>query len=343
MLDSRRRAAGLLLVLLGAALLFALLPYTSGLLGAPVLYILWAPVQARLIRRMSPRLAVSLILATTVLVILVPGIWLFMLLVGEAQAAAVALGQSPLIARLDQVKAGAIAIGPALVQIGQSTLAWVGSNAFAFIGTATRFVLNLVFMLFGLYYLLLNPHTAWQAIEPYVPFTRERSAMLRARFAAITYSTVVGTGLVAIIQGILVGLALAVTGIPNALFWGGVMVVLSILPVVGSGLLLGPAALSLLLDGRVGPALFLVAWGLLVVGNVEFFLRPLVYRRFAQVHPMVTLVGAVVGVEFFGLVGLVLGPLAIQYFFELIRMFREEHILGWWDAARAGDQPGTDI
>jgi predicted PurR-regulated permease PerM len=78
-------------------------------------------------------------------------------------------------------------------------------------------------------------------------------------------------------------------------------------------------------------ALALVLWGFLAVGNVDNLLRPWVYRRFAHVHPMITLVGAVAGVEYFGLVGLVLGPLAIQYFFELVWMFREEHVKGWWE------------
>jgi predicted PurR-regulated permease PerM len=344
MLDSRRRAASLVLAILGIGLVAALLPYASGLLAAPVLYILWVPLQRRLIRVIPAPVAAGVILVFNLLLIVLPGIWLFGLLVGQAQAAAQALLRSPLLARLDLVRFGPIAVGPAMLQLGQNLLAWFGSNAFSFLGAAMRFALNLVFTLFGLYYLLVNPGDAWKALTPFIPFTPERTALLRARFEAITYSTVIGTGLVAVIQGILVGLAFAVTGIPNSAFWGAVMVVLSVLPVVGSGLLLGPAALSMLLSGRYGAALFLVAWGLVVVGNVELILRPLIYRRYAHVHPMITLVGALVGVEFIGLVGLVLGPLAIQYFFELIRMFREEHAVGWLDAGPPpAGQPGVDI
>jgi len=344
MLDSRRRAASLVLAILGIGLVVALLPYASGLLAAPVLYILWVPLQRRLIRVIPAPVAAGVILVFNLLLIVLPGIWLFGLLVGQAQAAAQALLQSPLLARLDLVRFGPIAVGPALLQLGQNLLAWFGSNAFSFLGAAMRFALNLVFTLFGLYYLLVNPGDAWKALAPFIPFTPERTTLLRARFEAITYSTVIGTGLVAVIQGILVGLAFAVTGIPNSAFWGAVMVVLSVLPVVGSGLLLGPAALSMLLSGRYGAALFLVAWGLVVVGNVELILRPLIYRRYAHVHPMITLVGALVGVEFIGLVGLVLGPLAIQYFFELIRMFREEHAVGWLDPGTTpAGQPGVDI
>jgi predicted PurR-regulated permease PerM len=135
----------------------------------------------------------------------------------------------------------------------------------------------------------------------------------------------VGTGLNAVVQGILVSLAFAVAGVPNAAFWGTVTAVLSVLPLVGSGLVWAPAAASLFLTDRTVAAIALVLWGFFVVANVDNFLRPMVYRRFAHMHPMATLVGAVIGVEYFGIVGLVLGPLAIQYFFELIAMYREEY------------------
>jgi predicted PurR-regulated permease PerM len=66
--------------------------------------------------------------------------------------------------------------------------------------------------------------------------------------------------------------------------------------------------------------------GLVLVGSVDNVIRPLVYRRWAQIHPLVTLVGALAGIRFFGLIGLLIGPLALSYFFEFIAMYREEHL-----------------
>lgn len=323
--DMRRRAAGLVIGLLGGLLLIALLPYASGLLSAPVLAILWAPLHTRLSQRMSRPLAATIILVLTLLVIVLPGVWMISLLVGQAQNVVEALVSSPLLARLEDVRLGPIEIGPAILQLGQSLLAWIGSNAFSLLGTATRLVLSLLFAFVGLFYLLVRPGAAWAALEPYIPFSVERSRLLRTRFENVTWSTVVGTGLNAVVQGTLLGLAFAVLGVSNALFWGAVTAVLSILPLVGSGLIWAPAAMSLVLGGRVGAAIALVLWGALVIANIDNLLRPMVYRRFAHMHPMITLVGAVVGVEYFGLVGLVLGPLAIQYFFELLAMYRDEY------------------
>jgi predicted PurR-regulated permease PerM len=130
----------------------------------------------------------------------------------------------------------------------------------------------------------------------------------------------------AAVQGLLVGLAFWATGMPNALFWGVVTVILAILPVVGSGLVWGPAALALAIDGRYGMAIGMTVWGILVVGNVDNIIRPAVFRRWAKIHPFITIIGAFAGINYFGLLGLIIGPLAISYFFELIRMYREEYL-----------------
>lgn len=322
---NRRRAAGLLILVLGLVLTFALLPYASGLLAAPVLYILWLPLQRLLTRRLPAPVAAGIILFLTFLVIVAPGFWLLSLLVGQAQSAAQALLESPLLGRLESVRLGPIEIGPLIVQMGESVIRWIGSNAFTMLGTAARFALNLVFTFFGLYFLLVHPGAAWNAVEPYIPFSAERARRLGDRFKAVTYSTVIGTGLNAVVQGTLMGLGLLAVGLPNALFWGAVTVILSILPLVGSGMVWVPAAITLFLTDRIGAGIALLLWGAVVVANVDNVLRPYIYRIYAHIHPMITLVGAIVGVEFFGLVGLVLGPLAIQYFFELIRMFDEEY------------------
>jgi predicted PurR-regulated permease PerM len=123
-----------------------------------------------------------------------------------------------------------------------------------------------------------------------------------------------------------VGIGFWVTGLSNALFWGVVTVVFAILPVVGSGMVFGPGAIALALGGHWGWAIGLAIWGILVVGNVDYVVRPMIFRRWANIHPLVTLIGALAGVPYFGLLGLLIGPLALSYFFELIRMYREEYL-----------------
>ena len=85
-------------------------------------------------------------------------------------------------------------------------------------------------------------------------------------------------------------------------------------------------SLHLALEGRYGMAIGLAIWGVVVVGNVDNVIRPMVFRRWAQIHPFITIIGAFAGIQYFGLLGLLIGPLAISYFFELIRMYREEYL-----------------
>src|SRR2546430_9866258 len=87
----------------------------------------------------------------------------------------------------------------------------------------------------------------WEAVRPYIPFSAKNAEKLRQRFRDVTTSTIIGTGLTAAVQGLLVGVGFWIVHLPNAVFWGVVTMVFAILPVVGSGLVWGPGAIALLL------------------------------------------------------------------------------------------------
>jgi len=326
--DTEKQRAALIVLLLAVVVTIALAPYATGLLGAPVLYVLFAPLHRRLARWIRPPAAAIVVILTAFLLIILPGIWLVGMLVGQAQSVASSLVESELLHRLQTLRIGRFELGPQLATMGRELISWLGGSALGFIGTATRFTLNLLFSFFGLYYLLLNPRGAWRAVEPYIPFSKPNIEILRERFRSVTAATVVGSGLTAVILGVLVGISFVIVGLSDPVFWGVVTAVFAILPVVGSGLVWGPAAITLLIRQRYPAAIFLLVLGLVVLPNVENLVRPFVFRRYSQIHPMITLVGAVAGVSYFGLLGLLLGPLALSYFFELIRMYREEYLTG---------------
>lgn len=325
-LETNNQRAALIILVLGIALVVAMTPFATGIIGIPVLYVVFQPVHDWLMRRTGPRSSAALVVALALFLIVVPGVSFAGLIVTQAQEIASGVVQSPLLDRLAQLHLGGTAIGPQLAGLGSKLVSWIGTSAFGLIGTATRLALNLVISLFGLYYLLLRPSETWEAVRPYIPFSPQNTELLRQRFRNVTVSTIIGTGVVAGIQGAMVGLGFWVTGLSNALFWGVVTVVFAILPVVGSGLVWGPAAIALGLGGHWGWGIALAIWGLLVVGNVDYVVRPMIFRRWANIPPLITLLGALAGVPYFGLLGLLIGPLALSYFFELIRMYREEYL-----------------
>jgi predicted PurR-regulated permease PerM len=326
LIDTNHGRAALLVLLLGAALVIAIAPYATGLIGIPVLYVIFAPVHAWLGMRMRPRFAATFVAVLALFIIVVPGVSFAGLVVSQAQEIAGGVIRNPVLGRLRELKLGGVDLGPRLADLGSQMVAWLGSSAFGLVGTATRLALNLTISLFGLYYLLLQPREAWEAVRPYIPFSAKNAEKLRQRFRDVTASMIIGTGLTAAVHGVLVGLGFWMTGLPNAVFWGVVTMVFAILPVVGSGLVWGPGALALILSGRTAAGLLLALWGAVVVGNVDYVIRPAIFRRWAHIHPLVTLLGALAGVPYFGILGLLIGPLALSYFFELIKMYREEYL-----------------
>ncbi|HUL50429.1 MAG TPA: AI-2E family transporter [Gemmatimonadales bacterium] len=326
LLETRRERAAFLVMLLAGALIFALFPYASGLIGIPVLYAVFAPFHDRLAKHLHTRLAATIVVLVALVAIAVPAVMLAGLLVSEAQQIASDFLQSPLLVRIAELKLGPLELGSRIASLGETLVSWLGMNAFGLLGTATRLALNLLVALFGLFYLLLRPGETWTAVAPYIPFSAKNTEILRARFSDVTTSTVIGTGFSAAVHGTLVGLAFKAAGLPDALFWSVVTAAVSILPVLGSAMVWGPGGIALVLEGRVSAGIALLVWGIVVVGNVDYVIRPFVFKRWAHIHPLVTLVGALAGVPHFGILGLLIGPLAVSYLFELIRMYQEEYL-----------------
>jgi predicted PurR-regulated permease PerM len=326
-LDTKRDRAAFLIFMLGLGLAYALWPFSTGLIGAPVLYIMFVPIYRWLVRqRMKPGLAAGVVVLLGIVLILGPGLSFLGVVANEAQEMAGGVIRSPLLSRLRELRVGPYDVGAQIESFGSNLVSWVGSSAVGLIGTATRLGIQLTIAFFGLYYLLQSPESAWQQVRPFIPFSGRNAEILRERFRDVTISTLIGTGLTASIQGLFVGLAFWLTGIPNALFWGVVTVIVAILPVVGSALVWGPGVAHLALEHRYGWAIALAIWGVVVVGNIDNVIRPMVFRRWARIHPFITIIGAFAGIQYFGLLGLLIGPLAISYFFELIQMFRQEYL-----------------
>lgn len=324
-LESDKQRAALLIVILAIGVFIALLPYASGLIGAPVLFVIFSPMHRWLARRIGSGPAAILVIICAFLLIVLPGVWLIGMLVGQAEGVASNLVNSPLLERISALRYGQFQLGPELVGIGRSLITWLGTNALGFIGSATNFTLNLILSFFGLYYMLVGTGKGWESLRSYVPFSGKNAEALRERFRSVTMATVVGTGVTALLSGILIGLGFWISGLSNPVFWGVITVIFAILPIVGSAVIWIPGAVSLFLDGRVVGAVVLTAIGV-VAGQIGTPIHSRVVARYSHIHPMITLVGAIAGISYFGLLGLLIGPLALSYFFELIRMYREEHV-----------------
>ncbi|MCC6773922.1 MAG: AI-2E family transporter [Gemmatimonadaceae bacterium] len=326
LLYSRQHRALLVIVLLGIAIVVAVAPYASGLLGATVLYVMCVPTFRRLNRLMHADLAAAITLIGALLLIAIPVGWVVFVAADQLPAVLEGAQSSDVIQRLSVLRIGNIQIGTELAKASGTFIQWISSQAFGVVGGAARATLNLVIAFFALYYMLVSATSMWEVFRRVLPFSGDTADELRARFYSVTYATLVGTTLTAVLQGTLIGVGFRLVDIPNAALWGLVTAFASVLPVLGSALVWLPGTLFLVVGERYVPAITLFAIGAVVASNIDNVIRPIVFRRVSNIHPMVTLVGAFAGISYFGVLGILLGPLAIQYFFVLLRLFREEYI-----------------
>ncbi len=326
-LAARRDRAALLTTALGIGVLVAVWPYLTALVAAPVLYIVFGRLHRRLAGRIGASASALVVILLAFLLILLPLAGVITMLAAESETWIATLRDSELLRRLAEVRIGSFAVGTQLQDLGSSALGWLGANVLRFVGSGAKLLVQFTIAFFGLYYVLLDPAPGRALLESFIPFSAANRERLLQRFTGVTISMLLGTFATSVIQGTIVGAGFALTGLPSPTFWGVVCVILAILPVVGSGLVWAPAAAFLaLVQHRPGAAVLLVALGLLA-GNVDNLVRPFIYRRYAQIHPFISVIGAFAGVPVFGLLGLLIGPLAISYFFELVRMYREEYLL----------------
>lgn len=323
--DVPRERAQILVLGLGLAILVAVVPFAPGLLGAGVLYVVFDPVHRRLSRYLTPRASAAITLVLATVLILVPGALLAMVVIDRAPAAIATLQQSTIFARLSRLRIADLEIGAFLTRMGDDALAWLSRQAFALFGSAVQATLNLVVAMFGLYFVLAPGPEVWPRFREYLPFSSASTDTLRERFRSVTEAMLLGIALTATLQGTVVGLGFWIVGLPQPLFWGLITAFASILPVMGSALVWLPGTIVLVADGRYGAALALLVIGAGIASNIDNVIRPVVYRRVSHIHPMTTIVGAFAGVAQFGLIGVLLGPLAISYFFELVRIYRLEY------------------
>lgn len=176
------------------------------------------------------------------------------------------------------------------------------------LGGIPGILLQLGVALFALFYLLRDSDAFLIALRRMIPLDPSRTDELLARAKDITEAIVYGTVAVAVVQGVMGGIAFRLVGLPAATLWGAIMGVLALIPMIGPPLVWIPAAAYLALTGSVAQALVLAAFGALVIGTVDNLLRSVFVGSRARVHSLVVFLSVLGGVIVFGTAGVVIGP-----------------------------------
>ena len=201
---------------------------------------------------------------------------------------------------------------------------YIGSMAVSACQSAVRFGLMFFVMLYVLYFFLRDGAQLLEIIIHALPIGDACERELFAKFAEVSRATIKGTIVIGILQGTLGGLIFWLLGLEAAVFWGAVMVVLSIVPMLGAGLIWVPAAVIMVASGDYIKAAVLVVFGLLVIGLVDNLLRPVLVGRDARMPDYLILLSTLGGLTMFGVSGFVIGPIIAALFLTLWGMFAKE-------------------
>jgi len=187
------------------------------------------------------------------------------------------------------------------------------------VGSLTRSIVNGLLLLFVLFFVLRDHDKLIEFIHRALPLSTSQEDALFAEVKSVSKSALLGSLATAATQGVVGGFGLWLAGFPGV-FWGAVMAFTSLIPLVGTALIWVPAALFLFVTGQWGWGLFLVIWGVVVVGSIDNFLRPLLMQG-ASMNTVMVFFSLIGGLQVFGLMGLIYGPLIFSITLVLFKLY----------------------
>ncbi|HMG10114.1 MAG TPA: AI-2E family transporter [Mucilaginibacter sp.] len=312
------------IVVLGCFLLYALSGLFSSILGAIVLFTIFRPLYINLVEEKgwNKVLVALLIIFSSLIVIVIPFLSLSIMVVGKISS--IDLKSLPIEQWTTKIDAFAAA-NLNQPHFAENTLQKLGTFVTelfpSILGSAASIIITLLVLYFLLYFMLTQIRAFEAGLLKYAPFREQHALKFAAALRDSTYSNVLGQGIIAITQGVLLANGFWIFGIGDPVFWGVIAVFISFLPVVGAPTLCIPASIILFAQGHTLNGILLLAYGLLFIGNVDNVLRMIINKRIANTHPIISVIGVFIGLPLFGILGLVFGPVLLSYFLLLLEIY----------------------
>lgn len=329
-------------------LFLVLAPFLAPLLGAAMLALVVFPLRQVLLQRLSSPNAVSLLLTLLVMVtVIVPASVLAWILVREAAQAVPEvnawlaaqrsqgwpMAQNGELPALERLLAAATRFFASIEldvrSVATETVRDLGNQVTSAGATIVRKFLavlfQLVILLLALFFFLRDGPSMIARLMDLVPMEAESKALVLRGLDRTVVAMVRGTLITASAQGVLVGIGLAVAGIPFPVLLGFVATFLAVVPFIGTAVVWVPAAIYLAMTDHVGAAIGLTVWGLLVVGLIDNLLRPIVVGSHARLPATLLFLGVLGGFQVYGPVGGLISPLLIACVIAFARIYRERY------------------
>jgi len=320
-------------IFLGVILIFAgflfytLQEFFTAFLAALLFYVLSKPSVEYLIKKKnwSKTMAAVLVIVVSFFIILLP----FSLLAGMLynKAILIAGDTDSFLAPLKELDKK-LQAEYHFQLLSEKNLSGIQTYFTNFISSLLSQGLNLLssmgMMYFILYFMIVNINRMEAAVVFYLPFKREKIMLFANELHAQTVSNAVGVPLIAVVQGTLAWGYYWWVDLSQPGFWAVLTGLSSIIPIVGAGIIWVPVSIYLMANVGIAEGVGLIAWGAIVLGTMDNVVRFILAKKMADVHPLVTLLGVIMGLKYFGITGLIFGPLLISYFLILLKIYYQE-------------------
>lgn len=318
-----------LIVGIGVVLFLEFTPFLSGILGAFTIYVLVRKQYFSFTekKKMRQGWAALLILGETILLFLIPISLTAWLLVNKLQHinldTSMIIETAEHIADLIQQKTGYNVLDRSNLLKAASYLPQIGQFL---MGSISGLAMNLVVLLFFLYFMLISGRKMESYFYTLLPFNEKNKKTVLKEVNMIVSSNAIGIPLLAIIQGLIAFVGYLIFQVPEPLLFGFLTCIATIIPIVGTALVWLPLAVYLALTGDWMNAVGLTLFALLIISNVDNLIRLMLQKKLADTHPLITIFGVIIGLSLFGFMGIIFGPLLIAFFLLCVNIFKEEYL-----------------
>ena len=329
--NNRIRQVVLLLVIAFLAFLIIreMYVFLPGLMGAVTFYILGRERYFRLTekRRWMPGPTALLIIVVFLLLIAAP-LYYAVLLVSPKI--------SSLFLHTDELLVGVQSLSDKIKSItGQEilspqNLASIQSNLAnyipTFLNSSALILSNMLVMLFVMYFMFTGGRAMEDSIRKFIPLHQESVIALAHETKHMVKANAIGIPLISLIQGFFAWAGYLIFGMEDALMWGFLTGVFAFFPIVGTMMIWVPLVVYLYSKGLGGQATGLLVYSLVVTGNVDYLARVTLMKKIGNVHPLITVFGVIVGLQLFGFMGFIFGPLIFSYAIILVKIYSHEFV-----------------
>jgi len=318
-----------LIILLGFVLLHQLKMFIPGLLGGVTLYILSRAVYFRLIyAKKWKKSGTALLFILGYLVIIAIPVYASIKMVSPKINAM--LSNQEKIKQSIKTVALKITDMTGVEILSDDTVHKLTDNISSFLpgilNSTVNLLTNLIMMFFLLYYLLVSGKEVEKYLNKIIPLEKENVDRLAAETKLMIKSNALGIPIICVVQGAFAALGYWIFGLEDWGLWGFITGVFAFFPIVGTMIVWVPLVIYLMATGDTSSATWLAAYSILVTGNVDYITRLGLLKKLGNVHPMITVLGVIVGLGLFGFMGLIFGPLLVSYFIILVKIYMNEFI-----------------